>query len=210
MRNVSIALIVLLASSALASAAPKTASPTTAQAPAAAAATQPAATQPAAPVPAPEPKPRKRFGLAFNFLDPLAGALPYYDGYQFGAGGKLWFDEKLAIRASTGLYANTPVAGDASTIYTLGAGIEFHRAGGPMSPFAGAIAGLGLETTAGTVETSLYIGAVFGAELALTEHLSLFGEYQAKLIVSPDGTTIAIADIGQSASGAGFGLILYF
>lgn len=213
MRNVSIALILLLFSSALASAAPKASTPPASPAPAAAPTTAQAATAapaPAAPIPAAEPKPKGRFGLAFNFLDPLVGALPYYDGYQFGAGARLKFDGRLALRGAAGLYSNTPAIGDATSVFTFGAGIEFHGGGGQISPFAGAIAGIGLETAAGATETSLYVGAVAGAELRLTDNLALFGEYQAKLIVSPAGTTVAIGDMGQPASGAGFGLILYF
>lgn len=212
MRNVSIALIIMLAGFAAAGAAPKAAGPASA-APATAPATAPAAPAaqaPVAQVPAAEPKPKGRFGLAFNFLDPLVGALPYYDGYQFGAGARLKFDGRLALRGAAGLYSNTPAIGDATSVFTFGAGIEFHGGGGLISPFAGAIAGIGLETAAGATETSLYVGAVAGAELRLTDNLALFGEYQAKLIVSPAGTTVAIGDMGQPASGAGFGLILYF
>jgi len=155
-------------------------------------------------------KPAKRMGIVFNFMNPLSGVLPYYDGYQFGAGGKIWLDESMVVRALAGLYSFAPTAGDAETLVSLGAGIEFHGAGARMSPYCGVVAGVGLDVSAGVTETSLYLGGIGGAELRLLDNLSLFGEYQLKLIVGPSGTIVALADIGAPASGAAFGVILYF
>jgi hypothetical protein len=152
----------------------------------------------------------KRFGLTFNLLGPQGGMLDFSDGYQFGAGGKLWLSDILAIRALTGMYMHIPVAGANETYLSVGAGIEFHASGEVVSPYAAAIVGVGLESNSGASETSLQVGAAGGAELKMTDNLSLFGEFQVKLVVSPVGTTIVIADTRSPSSGAVFGVILYF
>ena len=152
----------------------------------------------------------KRFGLTFSLLNPQGGMLEFSDGYQFGAGGKLWMSETMAIRALAGLYMHLPVTGENETYLSVGAGIEFHTPGKIVSPYAGATVGIGMESVLGTTDTSLQIGAAGGAELKLTDNLSLFGEFQLKLVVSPAGTTIAFADTRSPSSGSVFGAILYF
>ncbi len=151
-------------------------------------------------------------GFIFAFQNLLDAIMPFNDGYQNGAGMKLWFGKNLAARALLGFNFNAPQGGvDTTTLISLGAGAEYHLKPGKASPYLGGLIGTRMDLSSGQqAALDFYLGGMAGAEIQILDNLAIYGEYQLKLVLDSMGTTISLADIANPAKGAVFGFILYF
>jgi hypothetical protein len=119
--------------------------------------------------------PDKRLGLIVNFTGLASGMIDdFNDGFQTGLGMKFWFREKSALR---GLIDFSRASDTDTTTFGLGAAYEYHLTQARVSPYLGGLAGLNIDSTAGTTDTVFYFGPMLGAEFQLVEGVSLFGEY---------------------------------
>ena len=147
--------------------------------------------------------PERRVGLIVNFAG-LAGDMiaEFDDGYQGGLGIKVWFGEKSALR---GLVDFSRASDTDTTTFGVGAAYEYHLTRTRVSPYLGGLAGLNIDSTAGTTDTVFYVGGMLGAEFQLVEGVSLFGEYALTFeFADPD----FFIDLGLG-NNAAVGIIVY-
>ena len=151
-------------------------------------------------------------GFLFNFQNLLTNILVYNDGFQSGFGAKYWLNDKLALRGLLGFYFNSYTASgettaDTSSVFSLGAGMEFHPRKDVISPYLGGFLGTKLEKWVDVTSAGFYGGAMAGVEYLIAKGVSLFGEYQLSITFDSNGTTVSLAD---SSDGAIFGICIYF
>jgi hypothetical protein len=148
-------------------------------------------------------------GIVFNTNDLLFGL----QSYQAGIGGKIGWGN-LYLR---GLLDITLNGSSQSFAADIGATGEYHFFSGPISPYVGALAGVGYETQASVASaTSFSLGVVAGVEVFLFDFLSLFAEYaiEGDFTVATDlqtsQTTFDYLINTRMGNNAKIGVVIYF
>lgn len=147
----------------------------------------------------------QRTGIMFGFGNLLVPN-ESDDGYQSGVGMKGWLGNNSAVRALLFFeLINDTVASTSQIDIGLAGGYEHHFTTGEVSPYLGALAGTYIALNGGTT-VDLYFGGLFGAEFAVLDVLSVYGEYNLMAYIADPFFVISAGGIAS----ARFGFIIYF
>jgi hypothetical protein len=134
-----------------------------------------------------------RFGIIFNMSNPLQGL----QSYEGGFGAKFLFG-RHAVR---GLLETSYNSASGALALDFGGVYEYHFLQGPVSPYdGGSLEGGYLQQGTASSVVPLSIGALIGAEIYVTDFISLFVEYSLSF-----GYT-SITDLQQATSTSNFSI----
>lgn len=107
-------------------------------------------------------KPGMKFGFLFDVSSLLSDITAFGDGFQSGAGFKLYLIDNLAIRCLANLYlAANASSNRMQTSFGLGVGGEYHFLTGPASPYAGLTAGISTYSSQAGVKSNCWKRSAF-------------------------------------------------
>ncbi|MBU0935081.1 MAG: hypothetical protein KKI09_17045 [Spirochaetes bacterium] len=132
------------------------------------------------------------------------------DGFQSGAGGKLFLTPDLAGRA---LLAVDFVSdeGISDTTLGLGLGVEWHPARGKASPYFGGLTGIRTLTRTGEEGAiDFYFGGLAGVEVLIFDKIAVYAEYKLLAIFDANGFSVKLGEPAGGGRGAQFGIVVYF
>jgi hypothetical protein len=163
-----------------------------------------------------------RLGLIFN----ASNILMDIESYQAGIGVKLRSGNSAFRFLADGFFTNSSM----TMSVDFGVAYEYHLASARVSPYVGGFAAVGYTSQKTTVDadnwtqntsTPISAGVLLGAEVFVTDFLSLFAEYQVaaditqtNVKISTDGT---VADDPQNSfvfdtgigNGSKIGIVIY-
>jgi hypothetical protein len=146
----------------------------------------------------------QKWGLVFNLWDVAAGSVDSSDGLSAGAGAKYWIAEKMAIRGLLDFeYVRNSTTDTSSTFFGLGAAFEYHLVTGRVSPYTGALVGVGIIPDPSEVRFTL--GGLLGVELRVMQALGLFAEYSLRMSIVDPFFSIVLG----AGNNAAIGVVVY-
>ena len=130
-----------------------------------------------------------RLGLIFN----ASNILMDIESYQAGIGVKLRTGNSAFRFLADGFFTNSSM----TMSVDFGVAYEYHLTAARVSPYVGGFASVGYTSQKTTVDadnwtqntsTPISAGGLFGAEVFVTDFLSLFAEYQVAIDITQTNT----------------------
>jgi hypothetical protein len=149
---------------------------------------------------------KNRFGMmcGIELVKPVTNA---GDGVIAGVGLKYWLLEPFALKSVLFFnYLNVRATNQNTVNFGMSAACEYHFITGPVSPYAGALAGIEILSDSTATAADYHLGGIFGVELSPLDFLSLYVEYSLTATFRETGTEV---DLGKNHLPT-FGAVFYF